>query len=86
MTLEASRKRTAEDWSSRYVGFCSQQHATEWLSRPLPVPADADAVQPPATGWGERAALTGCALVALLTLLLLVVGSWTTVGLLLDRS
>ena len=71
------------DW---YVGFCSQEHAAEWLARPLPPAPGTDGTPAPPTTWGERAALTGCALVGLCVLALLLVGAWTVVRFLLDRS
>jgi hypothetical protein len=67
-----------------WVGdFCTQEHAAEWLGRPLPDALTPSAPQP--TTWSDRAAMSGCFLVFVLGVALLVLGLWTAVQVVLDR-
>jgi hypothetical protein len=84
VTLELSGRVHDGEWGDWFVGFCSQEHAAEWLARPLPPPEGAGGPTP-STTWGDRAASAGCALVLLVVVAVLVVGTWTTVRFLLER-
>ncbi|WP_040336791.1 hypothetical protein [Candidatus Blastococcus massiliensis] len=86
LTLEVSGRRPDGEWGDWYVGFCTQEHAAEWLSRPLPPPPGSDDAEAPPTSWADRAALTGCALVLLGLLALAILGAWTAADFLLHRT
>ncbi|RBY95521.1 hypothetical protein DQ237_13390 [Blastococcus sp. TF02-8] len=80
--LEVSGAGPEGEWAYWDVWFCSQQHAAEWLGRPLPPPPSPDGASP-STTWGDRAAATGCVLLVLWVLALTLVGAWTVVRFLL---
>ncbi|SOE02895.1 hypothetical protein [Blastococcus haudaquaticus] len=64
--------------------FCSQEHAAEWLRRPLPKPL-APSPPPGPTSWSHRLAMGGCFAVFLVLVACLAIGGWTVVRFLLDH-
>lgn len=69
---------TRDDGELRFwVGdFWTQEHAAEWLRRPLP-PATSPAPDPGCTTWRDRLADVGWFLACAYVLVLLLVGSWS---------
>ena len=65
--------------------FCSQEHAAEWLHRPLPEPLTPPRAPGPTT-WGDRLAMGGCLGLFLVLLALFGLGVWTAVQYLVDRT
>ena len=84
MTVEVAGRGPDGEWSFWDGGFCSQEHAADWLARPLPSPPGvADALQQ--DGWWERAMPWVFGFCVLWSLALMGVGAWTAVQFLLDR-
>ena len=79
--LEVTRHDASDCLDFLDVDFCSQEHAAEWMRRPLPAPASA----PPYTVTRhDRLVDVGLALVLVLLIVLVALGSWTAGKFLLD--
>ena len=73
--LEVTRHDESDRLGFLDADFCSQEHAAEWLRRPLPVPASA----PPYTvSTRDRLVDIGLALLVGLVVALALLGLWTT--------
>ncbi len=81
LRVELSRE---EDGELRFwvADFCTQEHAAEWLRRPLPAGDDPSPVQA-VSPWRDRLEAGGCFAVVALVLVLLALGAWTAARLLL---
>ncbi|MCF6745754.1 hypothetical protein E9529_16020 [Blastococcus sp. KM273128] len=75
--LEVTRSDEAEGLRFLDADFCTQQHAAQWLARPLPDPASA---APSAATWGDRLAAAWVVLLVVLTAALTGLGLWTAGG------
>ncbi|SOC50829.1 hypothetical protein SAMN05660748_3588 [Blastococcus aggregatus] len=82
LRVEVSRE---EDGELRFwvADFCTQEHAAEWLRRPLPEADDPSPGQQPSP-WRDRLETSGCFAVFAVVLVLLALGGWTAARLLLD--
>lgn len=79
--LEVTRHDDSERLDFLDADFCSQEHAAEWLRRPLPVPAS----DPPyALSLRDRLVDIGLALLVGLVVALALLGLWTTGRFLVD--
>jgi hypothetical protein len=79
--LEVTRQDEGDELRFVDADFCSQQHAAQWLARPLPDPA------PPAPHpmtWQDRLAVAGVVLLLLLVAALTGLGVWTAGRFLVD--
>jgi hypothetical protein len=74
--LEVTREEPVDDLHWWEVDFCSQAHAAEWFSRPLPSPSSGSG-DVSETTWSDRLAMAGCFAVFVLLAVLSVVGTWT---------
>jgi hypothetical protein len=79
--LEVTRDDGGDGLDFLDVDFCSQEHAAEWLQRPLPAPVRAP---PYRMSWRNHVAATGVALSFGLVAGLAVLGLWTAVRFILD--
>lgn len=84
MTVEVAGRGPDGEWSFWDAGFCSQEHAAEWLGRPLPRPHVDDPV--PQRPWTERAVPVVLVFCLLWSLALMAIGAWTAVQFVLDRT
>ena len=81
--LEVTREEPVEDVHWWEVDFCSQAHAAEWFSRPLPSPLRGDGTRPERTA-KDRLIDAGCLAAFVCLVLLLALGTWTAVRLVLS--
>ncbi|MGY1723449.1 hypothetical protein [Blastococcus sp. SYSU DS0533] len=79
--LEVTRSDDVDGLRFLDADFCTQQHAAQWLARPLPDPVP---TAPPATTWDDRLATAWVTLLVLLVAALTGLGVWTAGRFLLD--
>ena len=79
--LEVTRHDGADGADYLDVDFCSQEHAADWLQRPLPEPVRAG---PFVMTWRDRIAATGVGLLFGVVAALAVLGLWTAVRFMID--
>jgi hypothetical protein len=82
LRLELTREDLSGDQLYWVGDFCTQEHAAEWLRRPLPEALSTPEPVPPT--WSDRAALGGCLGLVALAVAIFVLGAWRALQLLLD--
>ena len=82
MHLEVTRHDGADGIDFLDVDFCSQQHAADWLRRPLPEPVPAT---PYKMTWRDRVAASAVGLSFGLVAALATLGLWTALRFIIDR-
>lgn len=84
MNVEVAGKGPDGEWAFWDATFCSQEHAAEWLGRPLPASPDVDHPVRQES-WPERAVSAVVVFCLLWSLGLMVIGAWTAGQFVLDR-